>query len=462
MEQLLEGDDFRRRYTIRPSDTTQGTANGMTAIDQHLLKIRSPVDGMEIPFHVSAPSPLPKSPIPLVFLLHDSLADPPPGAFIEQTFQTASEWSSILAGGPPTLLVQLWGRGNAGWFGPAGRALFDVWNELEDQFLLTGSAALFGIGSGGCGAIQLSGRFPERFHATAAVNPWSDERLFLPFGIDDHPVWEADARKAVRPTHLASRLVGKAVALAHVPLADAFRTQAAKRHFDCLVQSLNASGTAWRDFSTKVNPFSEKPATVHLPAMLRMLVEPPQASRPVDREKFAPPSALFWRSVSIVVGTLGETSEIDAMRRLAERIRERWLSGEDSCNLAPGDRRLVQEIPIVADSEAVKELPAGDLVVLGSPRLSLLSARWKDRLPISWPSNDSDEFVLLGRAFSNPAGFAAASSARPDGAEGRVWIVAAGSEEAWIDVDRVRFAFLPGVFVQPKPDEILWMNDERE
>jgi len=433
----------------------------MAAIDQHLLKVRSPVDGKEIPYHVSAPNPLPTSPIPLVFLLHDTLADPSSSAFIELAFQTASNWSSALAMGPTALLVQPWGRGNAGWLGPAGRALFDVWNQLEDQFLLPDSAALFGVGAGGCGAIQLAAQFPERFRAVSAVNPWTDERLCLPFGIDDHPVWETDARRSVRPINLALKLAGKSIVLASVPVGDALSALAAKRHFACFVESLEKSGVEWHDFSVEAHPLFDTPPSLDLPRILRNLVESSNAGRSPDREKLSMPPSMFWRSLSIVVGTLGETSEIDAMRRLAERIRDRWLSGEDSCNLAPRDRRLHQEIPIIVDSDAVAESPAGDLVVLGSPRLNLLAARWADRLAVSWPSNESDAFVLLGQAFSNPEAFAVASGSRPDGEDGRVWIVAAGSEAAWIDVDRVRFAFLSDVFIESKPDEILWMNHER-
>src|SRR5688572_4425095 len=155
----------------------------MASIDQHVLKVRSSVDGREIPFHVSAPSQLPKSPLPFAFLLHDSLVDPSPGAFVEEAFRRAEEWRSALVEGPPALLVQPWGRGNASWFGPAGRALFDVWEELQDHFRIAPTAALLGTGAGGEGAIQLAAHFSSRFSAVAAVNPWTDDRLNLPLGM---------------------------------------------------------------------------------------------------------------------------------------------------------------------------------------------------------------------------------------------------------------------------------------
>lgn len=433
----------------------------MTAIDQHLLKVRSPIDGKEIPYHVSAPNPLPKTPIPVVFLLHDTLEDPSPAAFIEEAFRSAAEWSAVLSDGPPGLLVQPWGRGNASWFGPAGRALFDVWNQLQDQFLIPSSAVLFGTGSGGTGAIQLAAKFSRRFHAVAAVNPWTDDQLLLPFGIDDHPSWEADARRMVHPVDLAEKLVGKTIALANVPGRNDFSAIAAKRHFGLVTEALGRNGVEWRDFSVKANLFSEAPAAIDLAAIWKMLVAT-NDDKTSSPGRLTYPNSLFWRPLSIVVGTLGETSENGLMQSLAERIRSRWLSGEESSNIAPGDRRLIQEIPIVSDSEAVAETPEGDLVVLGSPRLNLLAAKWADRLPATWPSNESDEFAILGRTFANHSAFAVAKSARPDGEDGNVWIVAAGSEDAWVDVDRVRFSFLPDVFVQPKPGEILWMNHQGE
>jgi pimeloyl-ACP methyl ester carboxylesterase len=428
------------------------------AIDQHLLKVRSPVDGMEIPYHVSAPNPLPSSPLPAVFLLHDALADPSPGAFIEEAFRAAADWKDALADGPPALLVQTWGRGNAAWCGAAGRALFDVWRDLEDQFLLNGFAALVGRGAGGTGALQLAAQFPHRVQAVAALDPWTDERLSLPFGTDDHPAWERDARRSIRPVDLAARFAGRVVLLGHASTGDAFASLTAKRHFDAMTMALAAADVEWQDFSAVNDPFTETKSDLDRGAIWNALARPLHEGRQPGGDHDGSPDSPFWRPLTVVVGTLGETEEVDALRGLAERIGSRWSSGEDSRNLAPGDRRLVQKIPVLDDSEAVAETPDGDLLLLGSPRLHLLAAKWKDRLGVAWPSSESDEFAVLGRTFAHPSALAAVRSKRPDGGDGRVTILTAGSYEAWAEADRLRFAFLPDVFVQAKPGELLWMN----
>jgi pimeloyl-ACP methyl ester carboxylesterase len=432
-----------------------GTEVSSLELVQHSLKFRSSADGRPIPVHVSAPRELLKTRLPVVLLLHDSAVDPSPAAFVEEAFRQAAAWKSAMSESPPGLLVQVWGRGNSAWLGPAGKSLFDVWDELQHHFLMAPTASVIGFGSGGTGALQLAATFPERFHSVAAVNPWTDDRLFLPLGTKDYPVWEAAARKEIRPVDLAAKLTGKQVLVGHAPIGDSFAALAAMRHVEAFRNALTAAGIECRDISVRSNPFSEQHASLDLNAIWRSLACGGEGG---SRKGVEFPRRLFWRPLSIVVGTLGESADSDAMRGFAERLCGRWLSGEDSCHPHLGRRELVKEIPILSDAHAIEETPDGDLVILGSPRLNLLAAKWPDRLAAKWPSKETDEFAILGRTFADPAAFVVARKERPDGHDGETWIASANSTDAWVDLDRLRFAFLPPVFVQPSSGEVLWME----
>ena len=431
----------------------------MAAIETHVLKVRSSVDGREIPYHVSAPKPLPKTPLPLVFLLHDSLADPSAGAFIEETFRAAANWNKAMADGSPGLLVQSWGRGNGAWFGAGGRALFDVWEQVQDQFVVTAKAAVIGMGAGGTGALQLAAQLPDHFCAVSAINPWVDERLELEIGAAQAPAWESDARAQIRPVDLAPRLTKPAISLARASTGDALGDVVCKRHFRAMAAALEGHELWWRDLSVRARGFGDR-AELDVAAHWEFAASPRNNESSNEWRWPEFPDGLFWRPATIVVGTLGETDETEVIRHLAERMRDRWLRGEDSNGVAQGDLRLIQDVTIIEDVQAAADHPAGDLVVLGAPRLNLLAAKWANRLEVAWPNEGADDFSVLGRAFTNPRALAVVRSARPDGENGSVWVVTAPSLEGWVDVDRLRFSFLPDVFVQAKPGEELWMNRE--
>ena len=180
----------------------------MCRVARHVFRSRSTVDGTEQPYVVCAPRDLdPGQSAPILFVLHDTLADPTTGGFVEMALRRAADWLEALEATPPLILVQPFGRGNAGWLGIGGRDLFDTHSALRTQFPCDDDAvSLLGIGAGATGALQLACWFPDRFAALALIAPWADDRQELPLGIKDRPDWEKAQRRAVNPLTLAGNL----------------------------------------------------------------------------------------------------------------------------------------------------------------------------------------------------------------------------------------------------------------
>jgi pimeloyl-ACP methyl ester carboxylesterase len=221
----------------------------MTAIARHLMYFRSSVDGADLPYLVCAPAAESAAAgrLPVVFLLHDHLRDPSPGGFIEEAFRRAAHWESALRSSCPALLIQPFGRGNAGWLGVAARDIFDVWEHVRHAYCCDPDAvSLVGIGAGGTGALQLAGWRPDRFSAIAAIGAWTDDRFDLPIGMSQWPVWEQPQRLAVNPLFLANNLTHMPIYLEHPWWFNGLSGTAGRAHYDAMVAQLSSLGVSPR------------------------------------------------------------------------------------------------------------------------------------------------------------------------------------------------------------------------
>ena len=220
----------------------------MVEIDRHVFHYRSTVDDTEQPYVVCAPANAPSDQkLPVVFLLHDILSQPEPGSFVEEGFRHAADWLPALMAVAPSILVQPFGRGNAGWLGLGGRDFFDVRGRLIEQFPCDPQAmSLLGIGAGATGALQLSCWFPDQFAAVAAVGAWTDARAGLPLGANCWPTWERAQREAVSPRDLVDNLSNLPVHIEHPWWFGGLAGTAGPEHFGCLQSSLDKRKIAYQ------------------------------------------------------------------------------------------------------------------------------------------------------------------------------------------------------------------------
>ena len=94
---------------------------------------------------------------------------------------------------------------------------------------------------------------------------------------------------------------------------------------------------------------------------------------------------LRWEGVTFVVGTMGDDYETRTLERLANSLRLAWTDGSDTTACHPGDRALLVEYAVIADSEVTDELMSRrHLVALGSPRTNMLLARFRGRIGVDW------------------------------------------------------------------------------
>lgn len=218
----------------------------MTQVVRHLFHYRSPLDDQDQPYVVSAPSEMPATGrLPVIFFLHDTLPEASAGAFTETALREAARWQTILTGARPALLVQPFGRGNAGWIGAGGRDLFDVWKQLAQQFPIEPTAGLLGVGGGATGALLLGCWFPERFSAIAACGAWTDDRLDLPLGAVNWPAWERAQRRALAPRPLAGNLHGLPLHFEHAWWQDGLEGTAPRAHLMSMLEKLENEGISY-------------------------------------------------------------------------------------------------------------------------------------------------------------------------------------------------------------------------
>lgn len=308
---------------------------------RHLFHYRSELDRTDQPYLVSAPVETPRTGrLPILFVLHDTLAEPTPEGFLEAATAEAARWDDALSESRPAVLAFPFGRGNAGWLGAGGRDLFDVWEELADKFPLEDKAALAGIGAGATGALQLATWFPDRFSAVAAVGAWTSEREDLPLGAREWPAWERTQRRAVSPARLACNLAGLGVYLEHPWWIDGADDSASPSHLDALVSELVRFKIPFhRSESDRARSWRrESPSDRH--ALLEGLLWPP-ALAPCDRFRFKTYSTRSTSKEGIRIDRItdgGLPSIVRArVRRRSIRLKTR---GVDAISLQP--RRLLR------------------------------------------------------------------------------------------------------------------------
>ncbi|HVJ79786.1 MAG TPA: hypothetical protein VNC50_01850, partial [Planctomycetia bacterium] len=174
-------------------------------------------------------------------------------------------------------------------------------------------------------------------------------------------------------------------------------------------------------------------------------------------ERGGPWFDLFWDGLTIVPGTAGPDLETAALEVLAERIRNRILSGEDSPNLYPGDRGCDLEVAIMTDAEAAERTPdSGSLLILGAPRNNLLLARWRTEFAVTWPDDDSDAFELAGKRYDESAAGAFVLQPRPDADSGYAAIGTATGIGGLAGLDAARISFLPDYLVMRRKQAMNW------
>lgn len=232
----------------------------MPPFSRHVLRFPSPVDRREIPYVVSVPvatndgdAVAPAEKVPILVCLHDRLKNPTADGFLDTALVTAKRWESALAGALPALLVQPYGRGNAGWLNAAARDLAALFERLVDEFpQARGPRLLVGIGSGGTGALQLASRAPDAYAAVAAFGPWTGWNESSSAGASDRmeeasddsgPAWELPQRAAVAPLTLVGNLAALPIYLEHPWWYSGLHEPGAE-HTDRLADRLTRAGGA--------------------------------------------------------------------------------------------------------------------------------------------------------------------------------------------------------------------------
>lgn len=204
-----------------------------------LLHQRSPVDGVRLPnlvCRISGGAAQHDKPSPLVFVLHDTLKDIDPAAFVEESFLLADHWCEVLDSLGSSLVVFPFGRGNAGWLGAAACDLFSLWEELSGRFSLASQARLVGVGTGATGCLQLAAHYPDRFSHVAALGAWTSKATGAT-NLTQAP-WEETFEQETVPTEWASSLRGVRLWLEHPWWHLGLNGHAGPQHFENLTAAL--------------------------------------------------------------------------------------------------------------------------------------------------------------------------------------------------------------------------------
>lgn len=314
------------------------SAAALSGIEHHLLYHRSVLDGTDQPCLVSAPTGAIERAI-LIFFLHDGLAEPTSAAFVEEAFREASRWRAKLEQGPPAVFAQPYGRGNAGWIGPGGRDLFDLWETLAARFPVSPEKArLIGLGMGGTAALLLASWFPHRFEAVVARGAWSDERQGPLIGVEP-PAWERPQRRALSPRLLARNLAGTPLWLDHPWWRHGMCKTASRSHFNRLRAELRRRGVEVTTPAAVDGALARRQALAESECLEWLLRPHPQS--PLT-ERFRCPTA----RASIARGLFIDPTDAPA----TATVRARWKSSSVSLKtrrvreiaLEPGDDRVVQ------------------------------------------------------------------------------------------------------------------------
>lgn len=178
----------------------------LTTMVREANSYRSRVDGAEAPYLVSYPqSPPNGGRLPLVVWLHDTLPDASPTGFLEQAYKTAAEWAPTQEKFEPSVVLQPYGRGNAGWVGWGGVDFLEAFRRVQQSWAIDPDRVyLVGVGSGGTGALQWAGFQPHLFAGVAACAPWTDlDRYSI---ADRNLAVERDAIRSLAPMTFAGNL----------------------------------------------------------------------------------------------------------------------------------------------------------------------------------------------------------------------------------------------------------------